>query len=161
VENRRKLSEPPEDGDTTQRSRALEILASIADRALDTGRLQDAEDLLKTTLLDVAQESSLGHMIEPDSLEFAVTYSLKLATAQGKNRWFDYALDLLKGQRALCTKPFADALISAMAKLPSVDAKRIDAYLAVLRQLKGLDAESAITRVEEVRQAAARREKHA
>jgi pSer/pThr/pTyr-binding forkhead associated (FHA) protein len=133
-ETTRRISEPPDDPDTTQRSRALEILASIADRALETGRLQDAEDLLKTTLLDVLQEASLGHQVEPDSSQFALDYSLRLAEALGKSRWFDYAVDLLKAQRAACSAAIAASLSAAVKKLAMVDRDRLQSYANVLRQ---------------------------
>jgi pSer/pThr/pTyr-binding forkhead associated (FHA) protein len=157
AENRRRISEPPEDGEITERSRALEILASIADRALETGRLQDAEDLLKTTLLDVAQESSLGHVIEPDSLEFAVHYALRLASAQGKNRWFDYALDLLVGQRVPCNPRVADALSKAIGRLAVVDTKRLEAYAKACSKHKGPEAEASTARAQQVLEAALRK----
>jgi hypothetical protein len=132
-ETKRRISEPPDDPDTTQRSRALEILASIADRALEAARLQDAEDLLKTTLLDLLQEASLGHQIEPDSLEFALTYSLRLAESLGKSRWFDYAIDLLKSQRQPCSAAVATSLKRVVVKLPMVDVERLQNYAAMLR----------------------------
>lgn len=144
----KRISEPPDDADTTQRSRALEILASIADRALEADRLQDAEDLLKTTLLDVAQEASLGHAIEPDTLDFAVSYALRLARASAKPRWFDYALDLLKSQRASCPGDRAEELKATMQKLPSVDAERIRAYIRALEQAPSPDGPISIQRLE-------------
>jgi len=133
AETTRRISEPPDDPETTQKSRALEILASIADRALDAGRLDDAEDLLKTTLLDVAQEASLGHELDPDSLEFAVRYALRLAQSSGTSRWFDFTVDLLKGQRAACTPAIASSLRTALKRLAAVDQDRLIAYAKALR----------------------------
>jgi pSer/pThr/pTyr-binding forkhead associated (FHA) protein len=150
-ETKRRISEPPEDPDTTQRSRALEILASIAERALEAGRLQDAEDLLKTTLLDVLQEASLGHVIEPDSLEFALTYSLRLAELLGKSRWFDYAVDLLKSQRAPCSGATAAALKRTVGKLAMVDVERLQNYAGALRQnASSAEHVSSADRVDEI-----------
>ena len=150
-ETKRRISEPPADGDTTQRSRALEILASIADRAFDGNRIQDAEDLLKTTLLDVLQEASLGHSVEPDSLEFAVDYALRLAEKTGKSRWFDYSIDLLKSQRTVCSDKVASHLKRTVRQLQMVDVERIQAYLKVLSQLPAsLDAAAAVQRIQGV-----------
>jgi len=144
----KRISQPPDDADTTQRSRALEILASIADRALEAGRLQDAEDLLKTTLLDVAQEASLGHGIEPDTLDFAVEYALRLAQSSARARWFEYSLDLLTSQKSPCSGETADALKRTVAALPSVDLGRIQRYLQVLHQAGTPDAAMSVKRVE-------------
>lgn len=130
----RRISEPPDDPETTQKSRALEILASIADRALDAGRLDDAEDLLKTTLLDMAQEASLGHPLEQDSLDFAVRYALRLAQTSGTSRWFDFTVDLLKSQKAPCGPSVTQALRAVIKALATVDLDRLNAYAAALRQ---------------------------
>jgi len=148
LEADKRISEPPDDPDTTQRSRALEILASIADRAFDAGRLQDAEDLLKTTLLDVAQEASLGHQIEPDTLDFAVRYALHLARANARPRWFDYAIDLLKSQRAPCSGELAESLKRTVAAVPLIDPERIQGYIQALRESASPDGPISIQRLE-------------
>jgi pSer/pThr/pTyr-binding forkhead associated (FHA) protein len=134
AETTRRISEAPDDPETTQKSRALEILASIADRAFDAGRLEDAEDLLKTTLLDMAQEASLGHGLEEESLDFAIRYALRLAQAHGTSRWFDFTVDLLKAQRAPCTQAVATSLRATLKRLASVDIDRLTAYAKALRQ---------------------------
>ncbi|MBK7583967.1 MAG: FHA domain-containing protein [Myxococcales bacterium] len=157
AETTRRISEPPNDPETTQKSRALEILASIADRALEMGRLDDAEDLLKTTLLDMAQESSLGHALEQDSLEFAVGYALRLAEASGTSRWFDFTVDLLKSQRAPCTQLMASRLRSAMKKLTTVDVDRLVAYAKALRASGNSPAEKSAELVDELTQDAVRK----
>ena len=154
AEAEKRISSPPSDAETTQRSRALEILASIADRALGGGRVQDAEDLLKTTLLDVSQEASLGHSIEPETLDFAVQYALHLARATARPRWLDYALDLLKSQRAPCSGERAQGLKLTIAALPSVDVDRIHAYIKALRDGGGPDAPISIQRLEQILAAA-------
>jgi pSer/pThr/pTyr-binding forkhead associated (FHA) protein len=146
----RQISEPPEDTDTTQRSRALEILANIADRALDMGRLQDAEDLLKTTLLDVIHEANAGHAIEEDSLDFAVRYSLRLAQSTQKPRWFDYAVDLLRSQRATCSPSTAAALKLTLKELPNADVQRLENYAEALRRDGAPDAKASASRVDEL-----------
>ncbi len=146
----RRISEPPEDTDTTQKSRALEILASIADRALDMGRLQDAEDLLKTTLLDVIHEANAGHQLEPDSLDFAVRYSLRLAQSTGKPRWFDYAVDLLRSQRVACSPSTVTALRLTLKELPAVDPQRLENYAETLRRDGSQDAKSSADRIDDL-----------
>lgn len=150
AETNRRVSEPPNDPETTQKSRALEILASIADRAIDAGRFDDAEDLLKTTLLDMAQEVSLGHELEQDSLDFAVRYALRLAQTSGTSRWFDFTVDLLKGQRAPCTQAIAASLRLTMKGLASVDMDRLTTYAKALRQSGNATAVASATLVDEL-----------
>lgn len=146
----RRISEPPEDNETTQKSRALEILANIADRALDMGRLQDAEDLLKTTLLNVIHEANAGHLIEEDSLDFAVRYSLRLAQSTQKPRWFDYAVDLLRSQKAVCSPSTAAALKLTLKELPSADPQRLQNYAESLRRDGSSEAKGSASRVDEL-----------
>ncbi len=129
----RRISEPPEDAETTQRSRALEILASIADRALETGRHKDAEDMLKTTLLDILQESSAGMPVDQDALDFCARYALRLASAVGHPRWFDYTVDLMRAQRRPCSEQIADAMHAALARVPRVDVTRLEGWNLALQ----------------------------
>ena len=157
AETTRRISEPPDNAETTQKSRALEILASIADRALEMGRIEDAEDLLKTTLLDMAQESSLGHELEAESLEFTVRYALRLAHANGSGRWFDFTVDLLRGQRAPCTASVASDLRATMKRVTAVDVGRLSAYSRTLRESGHVTAAQSATVVDELIQEASRK----
>ena len=157
AETTRRISEPPDNPETTQKSRALESLANIADRALEAGRMEDAEDLLKTTLLDMAQESSLGHALEPDSMEFATRYALRLAQTSGTSRWFDFTVDLLRGQRAPCTPVVASNLRATMKRVTAVDLDRLSAYARALRESGNPVAVQSATAVDELGQEAARK----
>lgn len=157
AETTRRISEPPDDPETTQKSRALEILASIADRAFDTGRVDDAEDLLKTTLLDMAQEVSLGHELEQDSLDFATNYALRLAQATGTARWFDFTVDLLRAQRAPCSQLIATNLRTTMKSLATVDHERLTDYAKALRLSGVAQTASSATLVDELVNEALRR----
>ncbi|MBK8995346.1 MAG: FHA domain-containing protein [Myxococcales bacterium] len=157
AETTRRISEPPDDPETTQKSRALEILASIADRAFDAGRVDDAEDLLKTTLLDMAQEVSLGHELEQDSLDFATSYALRLAQATGTARWFDFTVDLLRAQRAPCSQLVAANLRTTMKSLATVDHERLTDYAKALRLSGVAQTASSATLVDELVHEALRR----
>jgi pSer/pThr/pTyr-binding forkhead associated (FHA) protein len=148
AETTRRISEPPDNAETTQKSRALEILASIADRALEMGR---------TTLLDMAQESSLGHELEAESLEFTVRYALRLAHANGSGRWFDFTVDLLRGQRAPCTASVASDLRATMKRVTAVDVGRLSAYSRTLRESGNVTAAQSATVVDELIQEASRK----
>jgi pSer/pThr/pTyr-binding forkhead associated (FHA) protein len=126
---------PPGDERPTERSRTLEILSSIAERAFDAGRFQDAEDMLKLTLQDLLQDAMAGQTLEPDARQFAVRYGLKLASAGRSSRWFDFVVDLLRAERAPCTEEIARDLQTAMDRVPSVDVERLKAYASSLRTL--------------------------
>ncbi len=151
-------SSPPLDDRPTERSRTLEILSTIADRAFESNRLTDAEDMLKLTLLDLLQDASSVQPLEPDAHEFAVRYGLKLATTSREPRWFDYVVDLLKAERTPCSSALARDLTSAMRRLPAVDVERLKAYAGSLRTFTtDLESLRSSQRVDElIREAQAR-----
>jgi pSer/pThr/pTyr-binding forkhead associated (FHA) protein len=142
---------PPQDDRPTERSRTLEILSAIAERAFDSGRIQDAEDMLKLTLLDLLQDASSGQALEPDARDFGVKFGLKLAQNAGSARWFDYVVDLLRAERAPCTEALAKELDAAITVVGSVDVDRLRAYASSLRTLtSNLESLRSSQRVEEL-----------
>jgi pSer/pThr/pTyr-binding forkhead associated (FHA) protein len=152
-------SAPPEDERPTERSRTLEILAAIGDRAFDAGRAQDAEDMLKLTLMDLLHEASSGHHLDPFARDFAVRYGLRLAQSMRSSRWFEYAIDLLRAERAPCSEALAKELRTTLQRIGNVELDRLRAYAASLRSLTtDLESLRSGQRVEElVREAAAMR----
>jgi pSer/pThr/pTyr-binding forkhead associated (FHA) protein len=131
----RMTASPPRDEHPTERSRTLEILTSIADRAFEAGRVQDAEDMLKLTLVDLLQDATSGQTLEQDAREFAVRHGLKLAQAGRSTRWFDYVIDLLRAERTPCSEELARDLKKTMDRLGNVDLERLKAYAGSLRTL--------------------------
>lgn len=149
LENLRKT--PPQDERPTERSRTLEILSAIADRAFESNRLTDAEEMLKLTLLDLLQDATSGLPLEADAHDFAVRYGLKLASGSGDPRWFDYVIDLLRAERTPCTAALARELSVAMKRVPEVDVDRLRAYASSLRTLtSNLESLRSGQRVEEL-----------
>ena len=145
----RKISEPPADSEPTQRSRSLEILGSIADRALETGKLEDAEDMLKTTLLDILQEASAGHVVDAEARDFCVRYALRLAERIGHPRWLEYSIDLLRALRHPCSEELASSLRVALRRVGPVDAERLQTWSDLLKAQDSTRAKSA-RRVDEL-----------
>jgi pSer/pThr/pTyr-binding forkhead associated (FHA) protein len=152
-------SSPPEDERPTERSRTLEILSAIADRAFAAGRARDAEDMLKLTLLDLLHEATSGHALDPDARLFAVRYGLRLAQATESARWFEYAIDLLRAERVPCSQEVASELRAVLQRISDFDLERLRAYAGSLRTLTSdIESLKSSQRVEElVREAAARR----
>ena len=151
----RMTASPPQDDRPTERSRTLEILGAIADRALDASRAQDAEDMLKLTLLDLLQDATSGHPLAADARDFAIRYGLKLARVSGNARWFDFVVDLLRAERAPCTDGLARDLRDTMRRTGAVDAERLKAWAESLRTLTSdLESLRSGQRVEELLRAA-------
>lgn len=150
--------EPPQDDRPTERSRTLEILSTIADRALDSGRAHDAADMLEMTLLDLLQEARSGQTLAADAREFAVRYGLRLAHTTGSSSWFDFVVELLRVERTPCTEELATELRSTITRIGNVDVERLKAYAGSLRTLTtNLESLRSHQRAEELVREAQRR----
>ncbi len=132
METDRRISEPPAENEPTQRTRSLEILSSIAEAALGGQRVNDAEDLLKTTLVDILHEAQSGLPIEAEGREFCLRYGIRLADATDKHQWLDYVLDLLKATATPCTDELASSVRLAIRRSGKADPVKVDAWAEVL-----------------------------
>src|SRR4029079_7624356 len=82
------VAEPISDPPTAEISRSrqsFQLLGGVADKALAMGRVEEAERLLQTMLLDVIARAREGQVIEPATAEVAAQYAARLggATARG------------------------------------------------------------------------------
>ncbi len=146
----RRISEPPEAEETTQRTRSLEILANIADQALGAGRTNDAADLLKTTLLDVLQEATDGIGVEDETRLFCLNYALKLSSVTTKPKWLDYAVDLLHVTGSCCDADLARQLSTAYRAHPKADLGRLDAWANSLLNAEDEEARASAGRAAQI-----------
>ncbi|MBX3130166.1 MAG: FHA domain-containing protein [Polyangiaceae bacterium] len=152
-----RISVPPDEDEPTLRSRSLEILGSIVDQALRTDRLSDAEDLLRTTLVDVSQEALEGAAIEEHARDFCVQYGLELAKATRKPEWLEYVLDLLRVTAAPCSPELAASLA---ALLRTADIAKLDAWAARLHETDDAEARASAQAVLRLGQTVSGRRAH-
>jgi len=123
---------PP--GQATSRAQALDLLVSVADRALSSGNPERAERAVDEWLLTTLQAARSGRPSEERINDLAIDTALKLAHALGAQRWVDYVFQLLT---ALGTPMGADRAGRLEEALRAAGAQpgSLDNYSAKLRAL--------------------------
>ena len=128
------LDEPPEDeGRTTLVTDDLELIGAVAERALQAGHVADAENMLRAHLDGLLQDAGRERRSSPAARARALVFALRLAEATGKGSWFDYAVDLLRAERIVCTDRQLDQLRITMHRVKGADPRRLARYAAALR----------------------------
>ena len=83
------------ESEATFSANTLDLLGGVAEKVLALGRGEEAEKVLATTLTNLLADVRMrGGNAQPQVLEKAVHYALKLAEVTGKGRWVDYAFEL-------------------------------------------------------------------
>ena len=117
----------------TEVSDDLDLIGSVAERALRAGNPRDAEKILemhlRATLVDAQGRMRASTRVRQKAFEFG----LRLAKATGKGEWFDYAVDLLCAERTACTAEQFLQLQRVAAEVPCVDVRRLRRYMSILR----------------------------
>lgn len=121
-----------------RRAEAFNLLGSIAEKALATGRADEAERLLASALSDVVQASREGKRLSPSLVDMAARFAAKLATATAKGAWADFVIELYQAQGRPCPAPVVDELYGAFRKVNAVDLERLREYLGQLREKANL-----------------------
>lgn len=126
---------PESETESTSRRDPLELLGEVADRLLAAGGAVDAARILGPEIERVARGLTSGRSPGDAPIDWAVEYSLRLATATHAGRWLDQALGLLASAGR---PPGSDALIThleaALRGVDGVDSAAIEAYEAGLRR---------------------------
>jgi FHA domain len=120
---------------STSKSAALDLLGSVAERAIAVGDAVRAESILRNGLSDVLVGARAGENIDPNLRHDAIRLSLALARALPAASWFEYALDLLSVLGVLPTEMQALDLEQSVSAVPSVDARKLAAYASVVHKL--------------------------
>lgn len=127
---------PPPTGPAaaTSKAHALELLGSVAERAIGTGDAARAEGILKGRLLEVLA-SAAGGTCDNLSRELAIKLSLSLAQALPSADWVNFAVNLLIATRALPTDAELNALEKAALRVTGADARRLQDYTSIVRAM--------------------------
>jgi pSer/pThr/pTyr-binding forkhead associated (FHA) protein len=141
---------------STTRVNAFDLIGLVADKALNAGRIREAEDMLRTHLQGVLQDLRGAKGILPETRAAAVSTALKLARATGSPRWFDYVIDVLMADRIALPEALADELVATLAKVGAVDLGRLERYAEFVRGLApSFEKLRAVRRIDELLRAAA------
>jgi hypothetical protein len=127
------VEEHEDQGRTTLVSDDLQLIGAVAERALQAGHAADAENMLRAHLDGLLLDAGRERRSSPAARVRAFAFALKLAEATGKASWFDYAVDLLRAERTVCTEHQLDQLRVTMHRVKGVDPRRIARYAVALR----------------------------
>jgi hypothetical protein len=122
----------PQSGHSTLHADAFVYLGRVADRMLATDRPEAAERILDGHLKDVAHAARLGEKVEPELLDSAAQYALKLARATRNGQWIDYAVELHLLYRRPMQAILAQSLRLLFNRIPNASTSLLREYQAVL-----------------------------
>jgi pSer/pThr/pTyr-binding forkhead associated (FHA) protein len=122
--------------EATRRGDALELLASVADKALALGRGDEAERVLSSYLRNLLQNARTGAELDAAVGERAATYAVRIAEATNKGSWVDYAIELYAIQKRPLPAVVIDRLYETLRKLAPLSAHVFRQYLVVLRSVE-------------------------
>jgi len=117
----------------TETTNDLDLIGAVAERALQAGHPRDAEKLLEMHLRAALLDAQGTKRSSPRVRQKAIEYGLLLAESTGKGEWFDYAIDVLCAERALCTNDQFAKLRKIAAAIPCIDVRRLRRYTSILR----------------------------
>jgi pSer/pThr/pTyr-binding forkhead associated (FHA) protein len=151
------VEEPEEEGRTTMVSDDLELIGAVAERALQAGHVADAENMLRAHLDGLLSDAGRERRSSPAARARALVFALRLAEASGKGSWFDFAIDLMRAERVICTERQLDQLRVTMHRVKGVDPRRLVQYAAALRSASPtMESLRAAQQIDELAAAAAR-----
>lgn len=134
----------------TSKAHALELLGSVAERAIGTGDAKRAELILGGRLREVLAAAAADGC-DALSRELALRQALLLARALPSAAWVDYAVDLLSATRSLPTETELTALESAAQKVSGADARKLQDYTTLVRAMpSSLEKVRSLQRLEAV-----------
>jgi hypothetical protein len=125
---------PGAPGESSRSVQSLNLLGSVAEKALALGRAEEAERLLGAMLTGIlARARTKPGDVEPAMAEGAAKFGLRLATASGKATWLAYVFDLYTALGRLLPAPMVDELYTVVRRVKGVEARNLRNYLAALR----------------------------
>lgn len=113
---------------------ALELLGGVADKVLALGRGVEAEKLLSKCLSNVLDRARRGEIPAQATLDQAARFAVRLAEANAKPSWIDYAIELFTLAARPLPSPVVDHLHHVARRVSGVSRPGLREYLAVLKK---------------------------
>ncbi len=127
-----RISDPPT-AEASRSRQSFQLLGGVADKALAMGRVEEAERLLQTMLLDVITRAREGQPIDPATAEAAAQYAARLGGATTRGAWVDYVFELYRRMKKPIAAPVVDELYTVVRKAKNIDLALVRGYVADLR----------------------------
>ncbi len=118
----------------TRATHDLDLICAVADRALELGKLEEAEQLLSVHLHDVLHDAATSQQTSLAVRCKAFDYGLRLAELTRKQQWFDFAVDLLLAQGIVAAQDQAEALLRVQRVYERLDTQRLEHYCRLVRK---------------------------
>jgi hypothetical protein len=112
------------------------LMGALADKALALGRGDEAERLIGQQLDQALSDAESGRSIEPENVERATAYALRIAAATQSSRWIDFLFRFYTVLKRPCPAPMVDELYTIVRKVQRPSPGALRTYLAVLRTLE-------------------------
>lgn len=119
-----------------ERGAGFGLLGALADKALGLGRGDEAERLVGQQLDQVLGDLEGGRVVNPEQIERATEYALKIASFTQNARWTDFIFRLYTALRRPCAAAVVDQLYTVLRKVQKPAPQTLRAYLSVLRALE-------------------------
>lgn len=110
------------------------LLASIADKALQLGRYDEAERVLARMLADTLARAKSGQAVTPQRTAEATKYAMRLAEVGKKPHWIDWVFDLHEALGKLVGADDIDRLHDLVRKLRYPGGATFRRYLDRMRE---------------------------
>ena len=118
----------------TRRADALQLLSSVADKALALGRGQEAEHVLGTHLVAALSDAAAGRSVAPEVARTSAQYAVKLAAATSKPTWLDFAFRLYEALGETIPLPIVDEMYTVLRHVRGIDRELLRRYTDFLQR---------------------------
>ncbi len=111
---------------------AFDVLASIIDKALAMGHVDDIAQVLADRLTRIAEVCETGGSVSDETIGMATRYALKCATATGRAEWLNLLVRIYRGRAEILPVPVIDTLYEVIRQLQAVDWSLLSEYADLL-----------------------------
>ena len=122
------------EAESTHGARTLMLLGGVADKVLALGRGEEAERVLGKFLDKLLEAVRAGEQPEGDTVEKAVGYAVRIASATGNGAWVDYCIQMYSVLEKPLPTAVVDELYTVLRKVTDVDRKALNAYVGALHE---------------------------
>ena len=119
----------------TGKAMALDLLASVAERAIAAGDARRAEGIVQARMQEFLDGVQHGAGCDAAVRDRVLRLALGLAQALGSTEWLGYSLDFLAATATLPSETQLVQIEAAATKIRYADVKKLRDYLRVARDL--------------------------
>ena len=119
--------------DETRATHELDLVASVAECAIQAGQIAEAEKILAKHLRAVLADIRSYQQTSPAVRMKAFKYALRLAELTRKAEWFDLAVDVLFIQGIVCSEEQVEELMRVRKLLDKLETHRLEQYAQLVR----------------------------